>query len=512
MNNRSNSKRLVKNTAYMYLRMLFMTLISLYTSRVILNQLGVEDYGIYNVVGSIVLLFSSLKTIFAQSTQRFLNYEMGKGNYDKLNMIFNISAAVNLIIVAALVVGVEAVGTWFLEYKVNVAPDRLFATKIIFQCSIVATVFSLMTNPFNACIIAHERMDFYAGLSIVEAILRLVICFVLPFGGFDKLVLYGVLMMVINIVVFLISWIYCRHQFSECRYSKAWDKEYFKKLTSFAGWSFLGNTSYALSQSGVNLVLNVFGGPVVNAARGVAYQINSTLQGVVSNIVVVVRPYFTQTYASGQVDKAMDLIYFSSKLYFYIQMVLVVCFTFICKYIIELWLGQIPEYSIVFINLVLFHSLVKSLCGPIDMLFFANGNIKWYQIIEGIILALPLPLSYIALGGGAPYSSVFVIMIICEILHVLAICYLAKNICGLNFNTYIKAVIKPCLFSVLLFLGGYVLSMYFCNYLFGKILAALVTLGIITVFLYKLGLDQKEKSYIKQLATSIVFKKNSKSK
>ena len=500
---------LVKNTAYMYIRMLLMTIISLYTSRIVFQQLGVEDFGIYNMVGSIVLMFNSLKAIFAQASQRFLNYEMGRGNNEKLKLIFNLSVLINILISFVLVIGVEAVGTWFLECQVNVDPSRYYAAKVVFQCSVVATVVSLMTNPFNACIIAHEKMDFYAGLSVLEAIMRLGVCFMLSMFGTDKLILYGLLMLLITIIVYLISSVYCRSMFQECRYSKCWDSDYFKKMTTFAGWSFFGNTSFTLAQSGLNLVLNVFGGPIVNAARGIAYQINNTLQGFVSNIVVVVRPHVTKTYASGQIEKTLMFVNFSSKLYYYIQMLIVVSFTFVSSNIIELWLGRVPEYSTSFINLVLWNSLVRSLCGPIDILFSANGNIKWYQISEGIVLALPLPFSYFALKQGASYGICFEIMLLFEVIHVFVISIIAKYICHFNLKRYSYEVIFPCVIVTIIYGAGFIISNLLISGVLLKVIASIITIAIITIYFYLFGTTKEEKTQIIKLCNSLIKKHGS---
>lgn len=235
----STGKRLAKNTAFMYGRMIILTLITLYTSRVVLRELGVDDFGIYNVVGSIVAMFSALRGLFATSTQRFMNYEMGKGNRDRLQLVFNTGSLINVILAAVFVVGVEIVGWWFFEYKINVDPSRLVAAKWVFQLSVASAVVSMMTTPYDAVLIAHERMDFYAIMAIVEGLLRLGIVFLLVASPIDKLVFYGLLQLVVSVLVRLINAIYCKKRFPESHYKRCWDRGLFKEMSVFAGWNFL---------------------------------------------------------------------------------------------------------------------------------------------------------------------------------------------------------------------------------------------------------------------------------
>lgn len=496
MERKSNSKRLAKNTVAMYFRMALLMLISLYTSRVILQKIGVTDYGIYNLVGSIVLMFNSLKSVFAGSTQRFLNYEMGRGNHVKLKLVFNLSIVINLFISLILVIGVESVGMWFMETKINVDPSRLYAAKWVFQFSILSMVVSLLTNSFNACIIAHERMDFYAYISIVEGLLKLGICYMLSMFLWDRLIFYGFLMLLVHVVVLLACYIFCRLNFEECRFTRIWDKSYLKNMTIFAGWAFFGNTSFALTQNGLNMILNVFGGPIVNAARGIAYQVSTALHGFVSNLIIVIKPFAIKTYASGEFEKSMKVLYLSTKLFFFIQLTIVICFTYLTTQIVELWLGSIPEYSVIFINLVLIHSLVKSLHSPIDMIYSAEGKLKYYQIVEGIILALPIPLSYLALEYGAPYSSVFCIVILCEVLHIFAIACLASYIWRLPLVSYLKKSILPCALCFSIYAIMYVVNYRMAENITSSIMYAIITMLVVCAMMYLWGFSNEEKTIL----------------
>lgn len=438
------SKRLVKNTAFMYLRMGVLLVISLYTSRVVLRELGVNDYGIYNLVGSVVGIFSSLKILFSSSTQRFLNYEMGRGKADKLPLVFNISIAVNLAICIIFVILVEAVGLWFLEYKINVAPDRYFATVVVFHLSVLTAVIGIMTSPYDAVIIAHERMDFFAFCSILEGVLRLIIVFLLVLAPSEKLITYAILQLFVTITIRVISTYYCKKNFSECSYKRLWNKNYFKQMFSFAGWNFLGITSYTLYHNGLNMILNIFGGPIVNAARGIAYQINNVLYQFINNVTIVINPFCIREWSAGAKEKAFKLIFISSKILFFIQLCLLMPIFYLTFDILNIWLGEVPKYSVAFIRLILIYSLVRALHPSMDLIFKSTGRIKYYQITEGLLQILPLTLAYIFLKFGYSYSSAFIIAIVCELLNLMVVMCLARVVGSLNIKNYLLKVLLPC--------------------------------------------------------------------
>ena len=492
----ATSRRLAKNTLFMYIRMGVLMLISLYTSRVVLQELGVDDYGIYNLVGSVVAMFTSLKILFSSSTQRFLNYEMGQGNHDKLQLVFNISIFVHIVICIVFVILVELVGLWFLANKINVASDRLFAANIVFHLSVFTTVVGVMTVPYEAVIIAHERMDFYAYMSIFEGIMRLAIVFLLTFLPFDKLITYGMLQMLVTVLVRVINTSYCKRNFAESHAKRLWDKDYFKKMMSFASWNFIGITAYTLSHNGLNMILNVFGGPVVNAARGIAYQINNVLLQFINNVTVVVNPYCVKIWAAGERDKAFKMIFFSSKILFFIQLCLLIPIFFLTPDILQIWLGQVPEYSVVFIRLILLYSLVRSLHPSVDLLFKSCGNIKTYQITEGLLQFLPLIISYIILSAGGNYYWAFIIVILCEILNMVIVMLLAHKVAGLNILKYIKKVLIPCmLLFVISILAFCFISENFCEWYF-KALTACFVLSLELCIWFFVAIDKWEQTQL----------------
>lgn len=501
----STSKRLAKNTIFMYVRMIFLMVISLYTSRIVLQQLGVIDYGIYNVVGSIVAMLSSLRTIFASSTQRFLNYEIGQGKNEKLKLIFNMSMLVNILLAIIFIICAEAIGAWFFDNKINVDHSRLHAAFIVFQFSICSAVILLFTTSLDALIIAHEKMSFYAYLSIFEAIMRLSIAFVLQYTSFDKLIVFGFLQLLTTIIVFFINNFYCRRHFQECRYSFIFDKEYFIRMTKFAGWNFLGNTAYTVTQNGLNMVLNVFGGPIVNTARGISYKVLTSLKQFIVNVNVVVTPYTIKRWAEKDYRSAYRMVFFSSKILFIIQLTLVLPLTYLSYYILQLWLGQVPEYSVVFLQLVLLNSLLRSLHSPIDTLFKANGRLKEYQIIEIVLLSLPLPVSYFLLKANFPFYSVFVSVVFFEMMNYINILILSKKIAGLPIKEYVKKVIFPCGICIIFTYGLFFSSLLIDSCMTVSIAITLTAMLINLAFMYFFGFSQEERNQILS-----IIKRNSK--
>ena len=495
----TTGKRLAKNTAFMYIRMFVLIVVSFYTSRVVLQQLGVDDYGIFTLVGSIVAMFNSLRAVFSSSTQRYLNYEMGQGNAYNLQLVFNLSIYINLIIAIIFICLVEILGIWFFAYKINIAPERLEPAFIVFQCSLLIATISIITSVFDAVIIAHERMNFYAILAIIESFLKLGIAYLLSRAPIDRLIFYGLLLLGVSIIILIVNIIYCKWHFSEVKLRLVWDKEYFKKMTQFAGWNFLGNTAYTITQNGVNMILNVFGGTVVNAARGIAFQVSELTKQFLTNVNTVMTPYSIKAYAGGKYDDFQKAIFVSSKILFYVQLMLTTPLIYLTPWLLQLWLGEVPEYSVVFLRLTLCITLVRSIHGPIDTIFKAKGDLKYYQIAEGLILALPLVLGYFVLKAGAPYASVFICCIVMEIINLIAILLLAKRIADFNSHAYTKQVLIPACACIACAGVGYYFSELIST-LYAHIAASIICIALSSCLWWFLMMGAEErKSIIKLL-------------
>ena len=495
MKTESIGKRLAKNTAYMYVRMVILTVITLYTSRIVLQQLGVDDFGIYGVIGSVVAMFSSLRGLFATSTQRFVNYSMGEGKFDKVCTIFNMSILIHVIISIALFVLGEGLGIWFIECKMSIDPSRVFATHWVLQFSLLSVVISMITTPFDALVLAHEKMNFYAYIAVLEAVLRLAIVFALAYSPIDKLILYAILQFIITIIVFLVNLWYCRSRFSECRFKRVWDKKIFIDMSAFAGWNFLGNTAFAITQNGLNMLINTFSGVVANAARTIAYQANAALGKALDSVTTVINPYCTKTYASGQIERTLDVIYFASKIYIILQIFIALPLCVFSKEILLLWLGQVPDYTIGFMKIIMLHSVIRSIHYPLNNLFKTVGNLKRYQLAEISILSLPLLASYILLRQGCEPYVVFWTLIIFEVINYLAIISIAKEDAHLPIRTYLKRTIIPCAISVIITLGGYSLCMAYSG-LYYRLFFLIISMAVVLAIMFCIGLNAYERKLI----------------
>ena len=495
MKTESIGKRLAKNTAYMYVRMVILTVITLYTSRIVLQQLGVDDFGIYGVIGSVVAMFSSLRGLFATSTQRFVNYSMGEGKFDKVCTIFNMSSLIHVIISIALFVLGEGLGIWFIECKMSIDPSRVFATHWVLQFSLLSVVISMITTPFDALVLAHEKMNFYAYIAVLEAVLRLAIVFALAYSPIDKLILYAILQFIITIIVFLVNLWYCRSRFSECRFKRVWDKKIFIDMSAFAGWNFLGNTAFAITQNGLNMLINTFSGVVANAARTIAYQANAALGKALDSVTTVINPYCTKTYASGQIERTLDVIYFASKIYIILQIFIALPLCVFSKEILLLWLGQVPDYTIGFMKIIMLHSVIRSIHYPLNNLFKTVGNLKRYQLAEISILSLPLLASYILLRQGCEPYVVFWTLIIFEVINYVAIIAIAKEDAHLPIRTYLKRTIIPCAISVIITLGGYSLCMAYSG-LYYRLFFLIISMAVVLAIMFCIGLNAYERKLI----------------
>lgn len=423
--------------------------IAIYTSRVVLKVLGVEDYGIYNLVGGVVAMFSSLKGVFSSAIQRYINYTRGLGDEEGVRHVFSTGAIIQFGIALIFLVLVEGFGLWFIPHKLVIPEGMMDTAMFVFQCSLITSVISIMAVPFDALIIANEKMNYYAYISIAEAVLKLAIVFVLPFLPFMALKSYAVLIMAVHILIVVINFFYCRH-FPECKIEKYWNKDLFKNLASFSGWNFLGNVVYTLIHEGTNIILNLFAGVVANAARGIAAQIRSALETLSGNLYTASKPFVMQQAATVENKTLFNYIYILSRVIFYVILVTTVPIIVYSEQILSVWLVEIPEYTVSFVRVIMLFVLVRSLHSPIVMLFFAVGNIKRFQITECIVGLLTLPLVYLFLYLGFPLYTAFIAMIIVEIINLTSIVLVAQKEMGFRLGEYIKKVILKCVLAFLI--------------------------------------------------------------
>lgn len=441
MDSSANNKRIAKNTLLLYVRTLFIMLVTLYTSRVVLNTLGVTDYGIYNVVGGVVAMFSVISGSLSSSISRFITYELGHGDFEKLKRIFSTSVTIQIGISLVILVLAELFGVWFLNTKMNIPVERLTAANWVLQCSLLSFIINLISVPYNACIIAHEKMSAFAYISILEAVLKLAVVYMLLISPYDKLSTYAVLLVMVALLIRLTYGQYCKRHFEESRYKFVYDKPLIKEMTSFAGWSFFGNGAYMLNVQGVDMLINIFFGVTLNAARGVTTQMQNAVMQFVNNFTVAVNPQITKSYAAGEREYMNKLVCRGARFSYFLLFLFVVPIVCEADYILRLWLKLVPEYAPTFLRLTLFGSLMMLLGNSMLTAISATGNIKRYQLWVTIVGCLVFPLTWVAFKLGFPPQATYVIFIAIYFLLVFVRLYIAKGLLKFPVRLYLTDVI-----------------------------------------------------------------------
>lgn len=439
-NTTENNKRIAKNTLLLYLRTLFTMLVTLYTSRVVLNMLGVTDYGVYNVVGGVVAMFGFINSSMSAATQRYITFELGKGDMSRLQKVFSTALQIHILIAALIVVLGETVGLWFLYTQMQIPANRMDAAFWVLQCSIISTVVMIISVPYNADIIAHEKMTVFAYISILEAVLKLIIVYALVMSPFDKLIFYAFLILTVQLLIRFCYNHYCNKHFPESKYSHVWDKILFKEMIDFAGWSMFGNLSAVLFGQGLNILLNVFFGPVANAARAVAVQVQSAIQQFVGNFQMALNPQITKTYAKGEMSDMHRLIFRSARFSFYLLFFLSLPVLFETDFILTVWLKTVPNNTIVFLRIMICTSLIYTMANPLIVANQATGKVKKYQAVCGSILLMILPVSYVCLKFGCPAYSVFIVHFCMEVIAQLARMIMLHQLIGIRTVDYIRNI------------------------------------------------------------------------
>lgn len=396
-----NNKRIAKNAIALYIRSFVTMLIGLYTSRVILQALGVEDYGIYNVVGGFVSLFSIISSSLSGSVSRFLTFELGRKDIEKLRRVFSTSIFVLMGLSVLVVLATETFGLWYLYNKMVIPSDRMEAAFWVFHISVFTFVLTLINAPYQASVISHERMGVYAYLSIFDAVCKLLICYLVMAAPIDKLVYYALLLCLIGVFDQCFYVWYCKRHFEESHFKMLFDKTLFKEMFSFAGWNFIGSSSAVLRNQGASLLLNAFGGPVVNAANGIATTITGVVSGFVNSFTQAFTPQITKRYAAGEYESLMNLLIFGSRYSYYLLFLISLPIILNAHFIFMIWLGVVPEFTVSFSRWIFIYLLAESISRPIITAKNATGRIRNYQIVVGGILLLMLPISYIFLKLGA---------------------------------------------------------------------------------------------------------------
>ena len=444
----SANKRIAKNTLVLYVRMLFTMGISLFTSRVILQTLGVEDYGISSVVGGVISMFTFINAAMVSSTQRYLNFELVRGDANQLRSVFSTSLQIHALIALAIIVLSETVGLWFLNEKLVIPEARMTAAMWVYQCSILSCAVSIMSTPYNAVIVAHEKMSAFAYISILDVSLKLLVVYLLVVLPFDKLIILAILNLLVQLFIRYIYTIYCHRHFPESYFQFRFNKTLFKEMFGFAGWSFWGNLAAILYTQGLNMMLNIFFGPIVNAARGIAVQVQSAVQQFVGGFQTALNPQITKNYASNNLSQMHSLMFRSARFSFLLLFFLSLPVLMETNFILTLWLKTVPDDAVIFTQIMICISLIYTTANPCIIANQATGKVKIYQMVVGGILLLILPISYVVLKLGAPAYSVFIVHFCIESLAQFSRMYMLRKLIHLPLWQYMKNIYIPIVSTV----------------------------------------------------------------
>lgn len=493
-----NKNRIVKNTLLLYFRMLFMMAVSLYTSRVTLSALGVTDYGIYNVVGGIVSMFTILSASMSAAIGRFITYEIGLKNKEHIKKVFSTSVNVQILLLIIITILLESIGLWFLNYKMVIPESRLVAANWVFQFSILTFAVNLLSVPYNAAIIAHEKMSAFAYIGILESILKLIMAYMIMLSPFDRLVYYGFLIMLLSVLIRFMYGYYCKGHFEECSYKFILDKKLLKEMFYFAGWNFLGQSSYIINTQGINILMNIFFGVTVNAARGIAIQVDNALRQFVNNFMTAVNPQITKSYAVGDLNNMKNLIYLSSKFSAFIMLIFAIPIILEVHIIISIWLGQCPEYVDIFLQLTIVNTFFDLIfCNAIITAVLSTGRIKKYQIIMTACSIIVFPLTWIAFKIGFPPQASYIIFLLDFILQIFIRLYLAKNIIGLSPMEYIRKVFfRFYPVAIISSVVPYYIHCIMEESIYRLFIVTIVSILCTIITIYAIGLSEAERKFI----------------
>ena len=502
-----DNKRIAKNTIMLFMRTLFVMFISLYTSRVILDALGVDDYGIYQVVGGMVMMFSVISSSLSTAISRFITFEIGNGNKERLRRIFSTSIVIQVAIAIIIAVLVEFVGIWFLETKMQIPPERMVAARWVLHCSVLTFCINLLSVPYNACIIAHEHMSAFAYISIFETVIKLLICYGVIVSPIDKLIFYAILMLLLSLVIRFIYTLYCRHKFEESRSYSGFDKSIFKEMIGFSGWSFFNNSAFILNNQGISMLMNVFFGVVVNAARGIAIQVETAVLQFVNNFTTAINPQITKCYAAGDLQNMYKLVCRSAKFSFFAMLLLSLPIILEAKQILSIWLVDVPDFAVIFAQL----SLVMGMCDCIGNSGYtacmATGKLKKYSIIITSISILEFPLAWTFFAIGATPQYAYYTYIAIKITVLIARMFLLQNMVGLKASLYVKNVFIPIITTTFVAVALPVIIYICLDESFSRLIIIVIISTVSTTLsvLYT-GMTINERGMIIDKAKNIVYK------
>lgn len=492
-----NNKRIAKNTMLLYVRTLFSQLLALYTSRKILEIIGVEDFGIYNVVGGVVVMLTFLNGSMGVATQRYLTIELGKNDMLAYNKIFSMACIIHIVMALLIFVAAETLGLWFLNAYLNIPSERMFAANCIYQASILVVLLGIVQTPYNASLMAHERMSVYAYVGMGESILRLLIVFLLLVISYDRLITYAFLLLGVQLISALIYRIYCIHHFEECKFHWLWDKTLFRSMLGFTGWNLFGTIAWILKDQGNNMLMNIFGGPLINAARGISYQVSSAVQNLVSGFGTAVNPQLTKYYASEDKDGLHRLMFSSSRISFFLLLLIALPVMIEVPYLLHLWLVEVPAYTVLFTRIILLEALFNTLSGTLITCLLATGIIKWYQIVVGSIMLLNIPISYLLLKLGFSIETPLIVSLVIILISTGVRLWFGKFQLSINILAYVREVVKPVMIVFVLssIFPMFVYETMECGFL-RLIVTFIISVLSVSLCVYFLGMSKGEQFFL----------------
>jgi O-antigen/teichoic acid export membrane protein len=507
--NSENNKRIAKNTLMLYFRMFITTIVGLYTSRVVLNTLGVTDFGIYNVVGGIITMASFFNSAMVAASQRFLSFELGRNDYDRLKRVFCTTINIHATICLVALVLAETIGLWFVNAKLVIPEDRMIAANWVYQASILTFIIKVMSVPYNSAIVAHEKMSAFAYISILDVVLQLLIVYLLVVFPFDKLIVYSILMVCVVSLIRVCYTIYCKRHFSECTYHFFFDKPLFFEIFSFAGWSIIGNLGFSFKNQLSNIILNLFFGPSVNAARGVAMQVSSHVKTFAHSFTMALNPQITKQYAAGNLEVSRKLVYAGSRYTFYLLTLISIPVIININYILKLWLGVVPEFTAQFVIFTILTSLLYALSECVTKAIQATGRIKWFQIGVSIIMLSELPIAWVLLEMGyPPYAAMWPSLLTYSVALFFRFWLINRYVEGYHFREYFIYVVLRCIVVFVLSYGlSHVMSMSLHSTFLGFIVSTVLCLLVSTVVIMLLGMEKGERVFLRNKVKSVAKKR-----
>ena len=494
-----NSRRIARNTLLLYIRLLVLLPVGLYTSRVILQTLGESDVGIYNVVGGVVTMFGFLNAAMTGVSQRYITFALGKGDSAESRKVFSTVTFMHIAIALTVLIVGEVLGLWLLHHKMVIPPDRMNAAFWVFQASMASLVIMIISVPYNGAVIAHEKMEAFAYISVFDAFAKLATAFFVRFIPFDRLVLYALLIMLIQMIDRLVYRWYCLRRFDECRISREFDRSLFREMLGFGGWNMFGSLASVGMTQGVNVLLNMFFGTAVNAARGFAVQIENCVSGFVGSIQTAMNPQIIKNYAGEKYRRMHELMWCSSRYSFFLLLIIVLPLLLKADYVVALWLKDPPEHTAAFARIILLTSLINSMSGSVNTGSQATGDVRKVQVIVGSVLLMIVPVAYVFLKLGASPESVFcvtlAITLLAQIIRLVIVCPMVR----MKIMDYVRNVYLPVtgVFLPTLALGWLIARLFPEDNIMNLLIVVLMSVTMTCIVIYAIGLNREEKSVIK---------------